>query len=215
MFKKITLINILLLLLVIFLGTKIFHIWFSPKDQTDEISVKSTKKSFSRPGMKKKVVDKSAYRVITEKSLFSPTRKGEEAETEDNQVISPTATKNFTLYGISIIGDQKNALISSLPSPRKKTNTVLVKEGEYLDQCLVVGIKEDRVIFRAGEDTFEVLLYDPSHPKNRRAARTTNKAPRVKRPKKNKIPSRNKRSKENKWKEAIRMIEKEFQGGKK
>ena len=98
---------------------------------------------------------------------------------------------NVTLYGLVITNDSAEALVSyPVEKPaREKTRTVMlnsrrrnrkgvmakqtewVKAGDTLGDFKVVSIEPDRVLLKAGDQSYDLLLYDEEQPKKRAPAK--------------------------------------------
>jgi hypothetical protein len=98
---------------------------------------------------------------------------------------------NLTLYGLVITNDSAEALVShpvdkpvlrrtitSMPSNRKRNikrvttkQTKWIKAGDTLGDFKVVSIKPDRVLLKAGDQSYDLLLYDKEQLKKRGPAK--------------------------------------------
>jgi hypothetical protein len=98
---------------------------------------------------------------------------------------------NLTLYGLVITNDSAEALVShpvdkpvlrstitSMPSNRKRNikrvtakQTKWIKAGDTLGDFKVVSIKPDRVLFKAGDQSYDLLLDDKEQLKKRGPAK--------------------------------------------
>ena len=99
--------------------------------------------------------------------------------------------KNLTLYGLVITNDSAEALVShpvaksvlrgrktTIPKNRRRntqsaTNkkTKWIKAGDTLGDFKVVSIKPDRVLLKAGDQSYDLLLYDKEQLKKRGPAK--------------------------------------------
>ena len=97
--------------------------------------------------------------------------------------------KSLTLYGLVITNDSAEALVShpvAKPVPKGKKATIpknrrrnikrltvnqtkWVKAGDTLGDFKVVSIKPDRVVLKAGDKSYDLLLYDKDNLKKRAA----------------------------------------------
>ena len=97
--------------------------------------------------------------------------------------------KSLTLYGLVITNDLAEALVSHpvrkpvlksgkavIPKNRKRNikrltvkQTKWVKAGDTLGDFKVVSIKPDRVLLKAGDQSYDLLLYDKDNLKKRAA----------------------------------------------
>lgn len=117
------------------------------------------------------------YTAVAEKNIFSPDRK-------EFPLITPSATTGemkkpktrpqLILYGITITEDYQSATLSNPGGPLRKgeRDMVTLKAGEKLGDYRLAKILNDRVMMESGEDSFEILLFDPKSPKKRVSIRT-------------------------------------------
>ncbi len=97
--------------------------------------------------------------------------------------------RNLTLYGLVITDDSAEALVShpvakpvlksrktTIPKNTRRSikrltvkQTQWVKAGDTLGDFKVVSIKPDRVVLKAGEQSYDLLLYDKDNLKKRAA----------------------------------------------
>ena len=97
--------------------------------------------------------------------------------------------KSLTLYGLVITNDSAEALVSHpvekpvlksgkavIPKNRRRNikrltvkQTQWVKAGDTLGDFKVVSIKPDRVVLKAGDQSYDLLLYDKDNLKKRAA----------------------------------------------
>ncbi len=120
------------------------------------------------------------YTVIAEKNIFSPERKEFPLVTQSppaGELKKPAPRPQIVLYGITIAGDYQSATLSNpvKPLPKGERETVTLKVGGMIGEYKVAKILVDRVVMESGEDSFEVLLYDPKNPKKRTYVRTETK----------------------------------------
>ncbi len=120
-------------------------------------------------------VDYSAaeFEIVARKNLFSPERRAwspPESKTDpEEQTQAPALRvdkKDFRLYGITVIQDQKMALLYYKRFPENSRHRLLT-EGEtfYEDRSgtslaiTVAGIEKESITIEAGEDIFKVDLF--------------------------------------------------------
>jgi hypothetical protein len=107
----------------------------------------------------------SAFAVLAERNLFSPTRT--EAPPEPPKVAMPTGPvapppPKPRLYGVVILPDgQARAYLEDVQRHRVFAYSI----GDSLAGGRVEQIQGDRVILKRGGEVLEVLLHDPSKPK--------------------------------------------------
>jgi hypothetical protein len=110
----------------------------------------------------------TAYAVIAERNLLSPTRT--EAAPEAPKPTMPTVasavpvlpTEKPRLYGVVIGADGGGRAYLWDPQTKRVFG---YKVGDSLADTRVEQIASDRVTLRRGADTYEVLLRDPSKPR--------------------------------------------------
>ena len=139
---------------------------------------------------KRKMPPESEYNALMAKNLFLPERTeifpDETKTNEVKAVISPAQQKNLeqflkriTLYGMVITDNFAEALVSDptfkpvfkrgtklgvqktpKENRRKVKQTKWVKAGDVLGDFQVESIKPDRVLLKAGGQSYALLLYD-------------------------------------------------------
>jgi hypothetical protein len=93
-------------------------------------------------------------------------------------VANPVTRPKIDLYGV-VIGE--GYVTASVINPGRalhkgERETRTIKVGDMIAGYKVIKIALDRIVVAAGEDFFEVLLYDPKAPKKRVETRTPNQA---------------------------------------
>lgn len=105
----------------------------------------------------------SAFAVVAERNLFSPTRT--EAGSDPARSATPAASSapaaRPRLYGVLLGVDGGRAYLED-PRTRK---IFAYKIGDSIADNRLEQIQADRVVMRRGGEVFEVLLRDPSKPK--------------------------------------------------
>jgi len=120
-----------------------------------------------------------SYVFAAERNIFHPERKdfpiliSSVAELPKKPVVRP----KIILYGVTFVGDYQSASIVNPGRPLQKRERELMtlKLGDRIGEYQLTKILPDRIIMEGGEDTFEVLLYDPSMPKRRIHVKTESK----------------------------------------
>lgn len=117
----------------------------------------------------------ASYVTISEKNLFHPERKEFAVTTLDQS--KPTARPQIILYGVTVKEDYQSATIVHPGRPLRKgeREMMTIKIGDRVGEYRLSKISVDRITMEAGEDTYEVLLYDSSLPKKRTVVRTESK----------------------------------------
>ena len=104
------------------------------------------------------------YAVVAERNLFSPTRTETAPEPPRGAaaaVAAPPAPKP-RLYGIVLLPEGRGRAYLEDVQRRRIFG---YSEGDLVGDARLEQIKPDRVVLRRGAETFEVLLYDPSKPR--------------------------------------------------
>ncbi len=106
----------------------------------------------------------SAFTVVAERNLFSPTRteSGPEPPRPTTASLGPTpAAPKPRLYGVVLSDGTARAYLED-PRTRKVFGYVV---GDSVADSRVEQIRTDRVVLRRGGEVYEVLLHDPTKPK--------------------------------------------------
>jgi hypothetical protein len=121
-------------------------------------------------------VPREAVNVIAEKNIFNPERK-EFSSQAAAAMAKPVTRPQITLCGVAMVGDYQVATIINPGRPLYKgeRETKSIKVGEMVGEYKLTKIMPDRIVMEGGEDSFEVLLYDPRSPKRRVEVRTPTK----------------------------------------
>jgi hypothetical protein len=121
----------------------------------------------------KESVPREAFNVIGEKNIFNPDRK-EFSTSAAAMAAKPVTRPQITLFGVVMAGDYQSATIinpgRTLHKGERETKTI--KVGESVGEYKLAKILPDRIVMEGGEDSFEILLYDPRTPKRRTDVRT-------------------------------------------
>jgi len=166
----------LLFLAVLFLAERSYHALTQPLQL---VSDKGGSKREAKPGnppaikVPKAPVNIASNNIIAGKNIFNPERK-DFAALGSGMSAKPVVRPQVILYGVTIAGDYRSASVVSPGRPLKKgeREQVTVKVGERIGEYRLASVLSDRIKMEAGEDTFEVLLYDPKAPKKRVETRT-------------------------------------------
>jgi len=177
MTSKYSLLNLLLFFAVIFLAYENYGIWFSPSGAG--LKKAGGKKSEMKVEPSPVVLTRRApapgedFKVISEKNIFHPERK-EFSMVGSAAMAQPTTRPAMTLYGVAITENYQAASVVSpgrvLPKGERQMKTL--KIGDSIGEYKLTKIMPDRIVMEAGEDSFEVLLYDPRTPKRRAEVKT-------------------------------------------
>jgi Type II secretion system protein C len=172
-----TVICALLMAAVFLLGYGNYRVWFSPWAVPPKIG--QVKKGEIRPelpnpaGTAKEAQLLEGFSVIAEKNVFNPDRK--EFSTAAAAAMSkPISRPQVTLQGVVLAEGYQSASIVNPGRPLHKgeRETKSVRIGDMVGEYKLSKILPDRILLEAGEDSFEVLLYDPRSPKKRVEVKT-------------------------------------------
>lgn len=170
MFSKTIIINIILALLVVFFGIRIYGVWSKVDETFTGTKVAEYQEQRVETGVARKRVIKrmmppeSSYNVVVDRILFSPKRAVDASE-EPETSVEPGAKavnltgQNITLLGIVIMGKEKQALLKSPHMEKGDKNGKWVKIGDKVQNYKVVDILQDKVLFKEGGQIYEVLLH--------------------------------------------------------
>jgi hypothetical protein len=174
--------NLFLLLIVAVLGMKNYEVWTHSVEMIAEEEGAKTKepKTEMVPAVvsQKKTVPIASYVLTAQKNIFSPERKDFPiVPVQKKSVVRP----QLILFGVTIAGDYEAASITSPGRPLMKgeRETLTLKVGERLGEYKLAKVLPDRIKLQNMDDSFEVLLYDPSNPKKRMEVKTVVKPPSV------------------------------------
>ena len=171
---------LVLLFLVALLGLKNYEVWNRPFEVAEQNSV--VRKKGINPGAaeatkesKTNTRSNTPYVFIAQKNIFNPERK-------DFPVI-PSGQNNATvrpqviLYGVAVADAYRAASISNPGRPLMKGEREIVslRVGEKIGGYTLSKILPDRITLEGTNDSFDVLLYDPTKPKKRTLIQTENK----------------------------------------
>jgi hypothetical protein len=167
----------LLFFIVLILGYENFSAWSTPElpGAKKESGRKVEGKVESNPGVAapKETAPREAFNVIGEKNIFNPDRK-EFSVAAAGMAAKPVTRPQITLFGVVMAGPYESATIvnpgRTLHKGERETKTIRV--GESVGDYKLAKILPDRIVMEGGEDSFEVLLYDPRSPKRRLEIKT-------------------------------------------
>ena len=184
--SKYTIANLLLLVIVAVLGFRNYEVWTHPMKAVprNETYKGPEKKPETPPIMKEGQGEKSSvvsFKVIAEKNIFSHERKDfpVASPVDINAVVRPKVRPQVILNGLTISEDYQAATITSPGKTLRKgeREATTLKIGEKVGEYSLAKVSPDRITLENGNDSFEVLLYDPKKPKRRADARNEAKTP--------------------------------------
>ncbi len=151
MIRNYFLLNLLLILIIALLGVKIYKVWTMSLDFPNRAPHKKSKK-IEINIVKKKPLIEASYEVITTKNLFHPSRSAIKNTTQKHQ---PAFQKReFQLFGTTIIGNKKFALLEDLST--KKTR--LYKVNDKISDFTIKEIFKEKVILQKDNESIELNL---------------------------------------------------------
>ena len=170
---------LLLSFIVLILVLKNVDIWTHPLElPPGKGAEKKAEKKPEAPAMVREPKDTTSiksYILISEKNIFHPERK--EFPILQVEGKKPVVRPQVVLYGVTITGDYQTATLANPGRPLKKgeRESMTLKTGDQIGEYKLAKIALDRITLEAGEDSFEVLLYDPRAPKKRVEVKTETK----------------------------------------
>ncbi len=176
--------SLLLLIAVILLGLKNLEVWTQPlKGLTEEGRAKRGEpktEGVSVVGSQKETPSIASTIAISEKNIFNPDRKEFSIATPDQS--KPMTRPQVILYGVTIAVDYQAASLVQPGRPLRKgeREMITLKIGDKVGEYKLAKILPDRITLEAGDDSFDVLLYDANAPKKRTVVRTESRPPEVK-----------------------------------
>ena len=181
MLRNYFLINLLLIIIVSFLGMKFYETFRA----TAGIPVASEIKQEKEKNEAKKratVFNESSYRVITQKDLFKPSRSASEKKDDKTNEKAPPQNPP-KLFGTIILNNEKTAILQDSESKATKT----YKLNELISGYTISEIMEDKVVLEKNGENFEVKLREDKGIKPP-ARRTVQQNRSVKKPAQRKAP---------------------------
>jgi type II secretory pathway component PulC len=164
--RLLLLVDGILLVVAVFLGVRLFETWSArpsatPPDVSSPAVSEAPRAAQSAPPRP----PLTAYAVIAERNLFSATRT--EAPPEPPRPAAaagppvPPAPRP-RLHGVVLLPEGRGrAYLEDVQRRRVQAYSV----GDQVGDARLENIKSDRVVLRRGGETFEVLLYDPTKPR--------------------------------------------------
>jgi hypothetical protein len=157
--------DLVLVGLAIFLGVRLYQAWTArPPTAPPEPTAAVTAEAPAPAAPEAAPAPLSAYAVVAERNLFSPTRTEVVAEPPRTAAGTPPAppAPKPRLYGVVQLPDGRSrAYLEDVQRRRVFAYSV----GDTVGDARVEQIRSDRVILRRGTETFEVLLHDPTKPR--------------------------------------------------
>ncbi len=163
MLRNYFIINLILIIIIGFLGFELFSAFASYVDIPLEPEMATENKEDVRVKHKEKVVSEAFLKIIADQDLFRPSRSAPSIKKE--KIEKTAAPKNTPrLFGTIILGDNKTAI---LEDPETKT-TKAYRVNESVSGFVVSEILEDKVVLLSGGEKVEVRLRDDKGIKSKR-----------------------------------------------
>jgi hypothetical protein len=174
--------GIILSFLILFLAIKSYEAWtHSVEVAPDKGTMKKSEAKVNYPPVTPVAQEPSTtktYFSIAEKNIFNPERKDFPITAPGSGTsVRPMARPQIILYGITLTKDYQSVSIAHPGRPLRKgeREMMTLKVGERIGEYKVAKIFPDRITLEAEGDTFEVSLYDPGKPKQRKDVKTETK----------------------------------------
>ena len=184
---KIWLINFFLVAGVIFFGLKAYGVWSEGKKSPLEIGpMKEALPWSEKKTAKKGMPPESEYKIIVDNSLFWSDRSAQrpqeqekkKAQSMDVKAADKRLLKQLKaahmltqLYGVVIVGDHREALVSEISGDTRKkvsdSGIKRVKVGDTVGMFKVKEIKDTNVLLTGGGQEWPIALFDKDKPKKR------------------------------------------------
>jgi hypothetical protein len=164
--RLLLLIDGLLLLAAAYLGLRLYETWSAslPVAPTETAPAATAEPPPPRPALAA-APPLTAYATVAERNLFSPTRTETPPEpprpTTGTAAPAPPAPKP-RLYGVVLLPEGRGRAYLE-DAQRRRVFGYSV--GDLVGDARLEQIKADRVVLRRGSESFEVLLYDPTKPR--------------------------------------------------
>jgi hypothetical protein len=161
---------------VFLLALKNYELWTQPVGGTlKEGGLKKAETKIEGPpimGSQRETPSIASYIMISEKNIFNPERKEFSITGLDQS--KPMTRPQIILYGVTLAEDYQSASIVNPGRPMRKgeREMMTLKIGDRVGEYKMIKILPDRIAMEAGEDSFEVFLYDSNMPKRRTAVKT-------------------------------------------
>ncbi len=145
-------INLILLIIIVLLGFRLYKAWIRPLDIPTQTTQRQFQKDKKSPADRKEV-NEAAYNVIVQKDLFRPSRTAAPRADSNRSSFPKNPPK---LFGTMIINNENFAI---LENPSTKT-TKLYHVNDSVAGFIVSEIQKDKVILLKGSEKIEVKLRD-------------------------------------------------------
>lgn len=182
MITRIWLINIILALCALFAGSMAYRVWVQEESlgrgtAPSAPSVSTPEKTRPNKGT---FLRESAYKVITERSLFSSDRKEslpEEPKKKTEKKQPVISGKKIHLYGVIIMEDERKALIDNPVRGPDEPQKKWVCIGDAFSDLRVAAIEPESILLRQGKNEYEISLYDDEEKRSQSSAESRTSSP--------------------------------------
>ena len=172
---KIWALNMALLVVIIFLGLKVVETLGGGMPAVNVSGKRQPTVSDSRTeqirAIQTNLAPKSEYSVVVKKNVFSPERKlyipEEKPENKESESPSdnpqPTTKEEIKLelYGVTIGGDTRKAMVSNPVREKGAPAYLWVQAGDRLENLKITEVHQDKIIYEdASRKVHQVSLYD-------------------------------------------------------
>lgn len=168
-FKNITILNIILIAVIIFLSSYVLLPNFKSNIRYE---LPAGEKIFNQKNItipEIEIPSPSDYTIIAEKNLFHPERQipVEKKEVDSNSLPQP----DFIVYGTVISDDASIAFLEDTKAPwstpgRGRRQTIL-RKGDTLSGFTLKEITSDKIVMVKGDESIILYVHDPQRPKVR------------------------------------------------
>ncbi len=175
--------SLLLLIAVSLLVQRNYEVWTRPLEtfggEERPKRAESKVEPSSVTGSPRDTTSLGSAIAISEKNIFNPDRKEFAIATSDPS--KPVTRPQIVLYGVTIAQDFESASLAQMGRPLRKgeREIITLKVGEMIGGYKLTKVLPDRITLESGEDSFDVLLYDPTVPKKRVVVKTEVKPPAI------------------------------------
>ena len=172
---------LLLCFIILLLGLKNYALWTRPiAGFPEEGEIKKAETKTEGPsilGGQRAPMPIASYIFVADKNIFSPERKEFSITGPGVDQSKPVTRPQIVLYGVTISKDYQSATIVNPGRPLRKgeREMITLTVGERVGEYKLAKILPDRITMEAGEDSFEVLLFDSTMPKKRTFTKTESK----------------------------------------
>jgi len=164
MIPRVWLINIVLALCVLFVGSSAYHVWTRQEpveamEPSAQLPVPAPEKIRTNERGSSR---ESTYSVIAERTLFKPDRVEflpQSVEPTVQEELPLISGRRMSLYGVIITGDNRKALIDNPIQKPDEPKKKWVRVGEMMGNWAVSAIEPESILLREGTKEYRIPLY--------------------------------------------------------